>query len=50
MTALQINSVFLEEAMPNSALGRLLEKQGLIFISAELGPKSQKMNLYIQTC
>lgn len=48
-TELQINLLFLEEIMPNSALERLLEKQSLIFISAELGSESQKMNLYIQT-
>lgn len=46
--ALQNNLLFLEETMPNSALERLLEKQSLILISAELCPESQKMNLYVQ--
>lgn len=44
-TGLKINLLYLEETMPNSALERFLEKQSLIFISAELSPKSQKMNL-----
>lgn len=48
-TALQIHLLILEETMPNSALEKLLEKQSLNFISAELGPESQKMHLYIQT-
>lgn len=48
-TGLQIHLLFLEETMPNSALEKLPEKQSLIFISAELGPESQKMHLYRQT-
>lgn len=48
-TGLQIYLLFLEEAMPNSALAKLPEKQSLIFILVELGPKSLKMNLCIQT-
>lgn len=48
-TALQIHLLFLEETMPKSALEKLQEKQSLIFISAELCPESQKINLYIQT-
>lgn len=39
----------LEETMPNSALEKLQGKQSLILIPAELGPESQKKNLYIQS-